>query len=98
MTSWEENIEKEYEWAHIQNLREELLFNLYKAEDEEEASVYLIQLHLDNAKDLKFFSESERKRIKEILMILIKETQKHRELLDEVVDEIEAKIKKEKQK
>lgn len=98
MSAWEEKIEKEYEWAQIQNQREELLFNLYKAEDEEEAGIYLMQLHLNNKADMDFFNPKERERVEELLTLLIRDTTKHRDLLDEVVNEIEKKIKNEKQK
>ena len=96
--SWEDEIKNHFEWARIQNEREELLFELYKGEDEEEADLYLMQLHLRNQLDLEFFPPEDRKRVKELLAQLIHDTTKHRELLDLVVEEIEKKIQKEKTK
>jgi len=93
---WEDKVENHFEWARIQSEREELLFELYKAEDEEEAGIYLMEMHLRNKTDLEFFSSRERKRIKELMGQLIRDTIKHRDLLGECVEEIEKKIKKEK--
>ncbi len=96
LMTWEEEIKKQYEWAEIQSQLDELLFELYKAEDEEEAGIYLMKLHLDNKEDLDFFEEKERKEVRRLLEILKTDTKKHRDMLEEAVTEIEDRIRKQR--
>jgi len=75
---------------------EELFLQLCKAEDEEEASIYLLGLHLHNEGDMKFFSNYEREIIKTRLAFLIEETMRHKKILADILQELEnSKLKNE---
>lgn len=88
----------DFESAKVQSQMDMLLYELYKAEDEEEASMFLIRLHLDNRSDLQFFTPEERDKVRQILTLLIRETAKHRDLLGQAIKEVEEKFRLWKEK
>ena len=85
---WHDRITERYRWAKIKSQFDELIYELSKAEDEEEVGLYLLRLHCENEKDLLFFSEEEKKAIKRLLNILVADTLRHRELLGAVLKEL----------
>jgi len=88
---WSDRLRQHYWWAEINGTAEKFLYELRKAEDEEDSGVYLLQLYLNNEDDLRFFSNKDRHRIRQILSFLIYETQKHRVVLSNLADELEKK-------
>ncbi|PIQ85063.1 MAG: hypothetical protein COV74_10730 [Candidatus Omnitrophica bacterium CG11_big_fil_rev_8_21_14_0_20_45_26] len=80
--------EKKYEELDIVKQLNILLDQIYLAEDEEEADLYLFQLHMDNEIDMAFFSHEERMKIREMIMFLMHETKKHRAFLAEAAREL----------
>ncbi len=88
---WNDRLRQHYWWAEINGEAEKLLYELRKAEDEEEAGAYLLQLYLKNEADLEFFTTEERAQIQKILSFLIQETEKHCSVLSNLADELEKK-------
>ena len=72
---------------------DELIYELSKAEEEEAAIFYLMKLHFDNAVDLKFFSEKEGEKIKQLLSFLMHYSNKNRDLLTQAIKELVEKRK-----
>jgi hypothetical protein len=68
---------------------DELICKLSRADGEEEVSLYLLKLHFDNRIDLAFFSDGERRMIRDLLSELMEETKRHREFLAQMVEELE---------
>ncbi len=85
---WNDDVSDRYWWADIYNQIERLMWELSKAEDEEEVDLYLLGLHFQNESDLKFFTKMERDEIKKRLSVLMTDTQKHIKLLNEVSEEL----------
>jgi hypothetical protein len=83
--TWMDPVRKRYKWAQIEGRLEELIYELSKAEDEEEAGLYLLRLHYENGTDMVFFTVKEKRRIRKLLAILIEDTKRHRELIAGVV-------------
>lgn len=88
---WSDRLRQHYWWAEIGSGAEKFLYELHKAEDEEDTGIYLLQLYLNNEVDLEFFDEKERHRVRQILAYLICETEKHRKILGKLASELEAK-------
>ncbi len=53
---------------------------------EEELDLYVLTMHYRNDGDLNYFPEADRRRIKSILDILIRDTQRHAELLKKIAE------------
>ncbi len=68
-----------------------LLARLSLAEDEEDSELFLFQLYLKNREELKFFKEWQRKRICQLLGVLIRDTKQHAQMLQEVIQELKQK-------
>ena len=85
---WRDSVKDRYWWIKVRNEMEELLWELSKAEDDEETDLYLLRLHFDNESDLNFFTETEKREIKRLLSILMTDTKKHRNLLIEISKEL----------
>lgn len=88
---WRDPVRKRYRWAAMQSQMDELIFELSKAEEEEEIGLYLLRLHYDNEVDLRFFTQREKDKIKKLLGILMNDTARHRELLTSVMRELAEK-------
>lgn len=88
---WSDRLRQHYWWAEINSPAEKLLYELRKAEDEEDAGIYLLQLYMHNEGDLMFFTSSERRKIRQILGFLIGETERHKAILSHLADELEKK-------
>ncbi len=89
---WKDRIGDRYPWAKITDRLDELIYELSKAEDEEEVELSMLKLHFDNKIDLQFFQPYEREEIKSRIAILIRDTRKHQKLLGLMVE----KLKEEK--
>ncbi len=88
---WRDRVKERYRWARIHSQMDELIYELTKAEDEEEVGLYLLRLHCDNEIDLKFFARIEKALIKNLLTTLVNDTVRHRELLTEIIGELKDK-------
>ena len=88
---WRDKVTQRYHWAGIHDKFEKLIFELTKAEEEEEVALYLLRLHSGNEAELGFFSPREREKIKSLLGELVKGTILHRELLSKVIGELKAR-------
>ncbi len=88
---WKDKVTQRYRWAAIQDKFDELIFELSKAEEEEEVGLYLLRLHYDNEIDLRFFDPGEKEKIKRMLDVLMSDTVRHRELLSKVSAELKEK-------
>ncbi len=88
--TWNDQISKRYPWAEIQNKLDELIFELSKAEDEEDVELSLLSLHFGNRVDLSYFTKREQRQIKKKLTVLIEDTRKHCRLLGEALAEMKA--------
>ena len=53
---------------------------------EEETDIYVLNLYYRNSEDLLYFNKNERRKVKRIFDILIKDTKRHMELLKLVID------------
>ncbi len=88
---WKDKVSQRYRWAAIQDKFDELIFELSKAEEEEEVGLYLLRLHYDNEIDLRFFDQGEKEKIKRMLGVLMADTVRHRELLSKIIAELKEK-------
>lgn len=59
---------------------------LVKLLQEEEIDLYVLSMHYRNDGELSYFPEPERRKIKAIFDVLIRDTQRHREILKEIVE------------
>ena len=66
----------------LDRVRERMLLLL----DEEESDLYILTLHYQNHEDLNFFSGSDQVRVRKIFNILIRDTQKHRGMLESMLE------------
>ena len=89
---WKDAVEKRFYWANMGKEIEKLLYELVKAEEEEDAGIYLLQMHFDHAHEPIPFKSDEKKKIRGFLTILIEESRGHQKLLQDVI----AKLEKEK--
>ncbi|MBI4394581.1 MAG: hypothetical protein HY583_00130 [Candidatus Omnitrophica bacterium] len=53
--------------------------------EEEETDIYVLTMHYLNDGDLNYFNAQDRRRVKEILGILIHDTKQHAKLLKEIL-------------
>ena len=90
---WKDKAKERYPWAKIKNQLDELIYELSKAEDEEEVELSMLRLHAGNKIDFEFFTPEEAGKVKKLLAILIKDTQRHQALLSGAVEELEKKKK-----
>jgi len=71
---------------------EKLLFELIKAEEEEDAGIYLLMMHYDHARKEDPFTLEEREKILHQLSILIGESRQHQRLLQEAISQLENRV------
>ena len=89
---WKDAVEKRFFWATMGQEVEKLLYELVKAEEEEDTGIYLLLMHLDHAKGPIPFTAGEKEKIIQSLSTLIEESRGHQKLLQEMI----AKFEKEK--
>ncbi len=85
---WKDKIQERYWWHPVKNSLDEFLYELVKAEDEEEVGLYLLGLYRNDEADFKCFTKSKERKIKRLLNFLMKETLRHRVMLSEIASEI----------
>ena len=88
---WKDEIRKRFFWAAIEKELEKLLFELIKAEEEEDDGIYLLKMHYDHARKEDPAVLKEKGGIEERLDTLIKDTHRHQKLLQEMIERLEKK-------
>jgi len=86
---WKDAVEKRFFWAAMAKEAEKLLYELVKAEEEEDAGIYLLMMHYDHAKESLPFTSEQKERIQHLLSVLIGETRKHQRLLQDMISKLE---------
>ena len=86
---WKDVVEKRFFWAPMERGLEKLLFELIKAEEEEDAGIYLLMMHYDHAREEDPFTLEEKEKILHQLSILIGESRQHQRLLQEAISQLE---------
>ena len=88
---WHDAVEKRYFWASMEEELEKILFELIKAEEEEDAGIYLLMMHYDHAMEEDPLIIKNREKILHLLSLLIGESRKHQKLLQEAIVKLERK-------
>ena len=70
----------------MQHLSDEFIKKVARSLQEEEVDIYVLTLYCRNSKDLEYFAEQDREKVKKIFNVLIEDTQRHAELLKLIVD------------
>jgi hypothetical protein len=91
---WKDTVEKRFFWAAMERELEKLLFELIKAEEEEDAGIYLLMMHYDHAREEDPFTLEEKEKILHELSILIGDTRKHQKLLQGLIEKLEERVQK----
>lgn len=86
---WKDAVEKRFFWATMGQEVEKLLYELVKAEEEEDAGIYLLMMHLDHAKEPLPFTPQQKEKMQYLLSVLIGETRGHQRLLQEMISRLE---------
>lgn len=86
---WKDAVEKRFFWATMGQEVEKLLYELMKAEEEEDAGIYLLKMHYDHAKEPLPFTAAQKEKIQHLLSVLIGETHGHQKLLQEMITQLE---------
>lgn len=84
---WSDRTCDRYWWHQMRDQFDEFIFELAKAEDEEEISLYLLNLHKNSKDDFNGFSQVEQETIQKFLEVLCEETTGHRTILAEIIQE-----------
>ena len=88
---WKDAVEKRFFWASIREELEKVLYELIKAEEEEDAGIYLLMMHYDHAREELPLDPEKREKILHALSILIGESRKHQKLLQGAIEQLEQK-------
>ena len=91
---WKDAVEKRFSWAAMEGELEKVLYELIKAEEEEDAGIYLLMMHYDHANERIPFSLEEKERILHWLSVLIGDSRKHQKLLQETIAQLEKRKRK----
>jgi hypothetical protein len=67
-------------------LPQNLLNKLSRCLEDEEVDVYTLTLYGLNSKDMEYFDEEDRRRIKAIFNVLMEDTRRHMDLLKLIVE------------
>ncbi len=86
---WNDKVEKRFFWASLGEDVEKVLFELIKAEEEEDAGIYLLMLDYDHAREEDSRVLGEKEKILHLLSILIGESRKHQKLLQDAIESLE---------
>ncbi len=81
---WTHSESRNIFWLGIERDFEELLVRLYAAEAEEESSLFLLKLHLENKDEFSVFSPDELKEINQLLRLLIGQTRRHHRMMSHI--------------
>lgn len=88
---WKDAVEKRFSWAAMEGELEKVLYELIKAEEEEDAGIYLLLMHYDHAREENPFTLKEKEKILHSLSLLIGESRKHQKLLQGMIEQLERK-------
>lgn len=86
---WKDAIEERFFWAHVNKELEKVLFELIKAEEEEDAGIYLLLMHYDHARLEHPEAIRDKAKVLHLLSMLIGESRKHQKLLQEAIERLE---------
>ena len=86
---WKDTVEKRFFWASMNQELEKVLFELIKAEEEEDAGIYLLMMHYDHAREEDPLVLGEKQKILHLLSILIGESRKHQKFLQDAIAQLE---------
>jgi len=86
---WQERMEKRFFWASTEKDLEKLLYELIKAEEEEDTGIYLLLMYHDHAAKRLPFTPGETEKIRQSLSVLIEESRKHQKLLQDAISKLE---------
>ena len=86
---WKDAIEKRYFWASMERELERVLFELIKAEEEEDAGIYLLMMDYDHAREEDSLILEEKEKILHLLSILIGESRNHQKQLQDAITRLE---------
>ncbi|MDP3762923.1 MAG: hypothetical protein Q8Q97_02525 [bacterium] len=92
---WKDEVQKRFFWASIGKELEKVLYELIKAEEEEDAGIYLLLMHYNHACEERLFNFREKEKILKGLSTLIKDSRKHQRLLQEAIERLEERKKDE---
>ena len=90
---WKDPVEKRFFWAKMERELERLLYELVKAEEEEDTGVYLLMMHYDQAGGKIPFFDEEREKIRRGLQILITDSKKHQKLLQQAIRQLKKEVR-----
>ena len=82
---WASTYKKYFYWKAIEDDFNHLLRELDRAETEEDGDLYRLMMHCHKRQELNVFDADDRREIKHLLSILIKETRVHQRTLSRVV-------------
>ncbi len=85
---WKDEVRERYWWHEMRGALDQLLYELAKAEDEEELGFYLLHFYQTTQSDYECFTKEEEKKMKRLLGFLMHQTQKHRKWLGEIIAEL----------
>lgn len=86
---WKDEVRERFFWASMNQELEKLLYELIKAEEEEDAGIYLLMMHYDHARTEDPLHLKEKEKILNALSILIGDSRKHQKLLQDVIEGLE---------
>ena len=86
---WNDKVEKRFFWASMGEDVEKVLFELIKAEEEEDAGIYLLMLDYDHARVEDSRVLGKKGEILHLLSILIGESRKHQKMLQDAIESLE---------
>ena len=86
---WRDAVEKRFFWASMEQELEKVLFELIKAEEEEDAGIYLLMMDYDHAREEDPSALREKEKVLHFLSILIGESRKHQKYLQDAIARLE---------
>jgi hypothetical protein len=86
---WKDEIELRFFWASMKDELEKILYELVKAEEEEDAGIYLLMMHYDHAREEETPSLPDKEKILEKLSVLVGESRRHQKLLQGMIERLE---------
>ena len=92
---WKDPVEKRYFWASMKQELEKLLYEMIKAEEEEDSGIYLLMMDYDHAREENPVAFRQKEKVLHNLSILIGDTRKHQKLLQEIIQKLEDQCKNE---
>lgn len=88
---WKDKIQKRFFWATMESELEKILYELIKAEEEEDGGIFLLMMHYDHAVHEDPLLMKNKDKILHNLSILIGDSRKHQKLLQEAIEVLEKK-------